>query len=225
MSLFLFLFIILLFLFNSVTSTAMSYNILSSSGNYIVSTALPNKNVFVVMSTSSGASYMIYDDTGSVIKELTLLNATETTQLSSYAAGANLKAISNDLVVLAEGKNFHLITVADGIITKSVQWITSSITSTFISLTANQSQKFFVIAAAISGNLEIAEYDETGTIKSSLVSISSSYPYIDCITFEDSTSNTLCVFNTQQNTQMSNISLISFDNCMHLCHHSSKNKI
>ena len=134
MSLFLFLFIILLFLFNSVTSTAMSYNILSSSGNYIVSTALPNKNVFVVMSTSSGASYMIYDDTGSVIKELTLLNATETTQLSSYAAGANLKAISNDLVVLAEGKNFHLITVADGIITKSVQWITSSITSTFISL-------------------------------------------------------------------------------------------
>ena len=199
MSLFLFLFIILLFLFNSVTSTAMSYNILSSSGNYIVSTALPNKNVFVVMSTSSGASYMIYDDTGSVIKELTLLNATETTQLSSYAAGANLKAISNDLVVLAEGKNFHLITVADGIITKSVQWITSSITSTFISLTANQSQKFFVIAAAISGNLKIAEYDETGTIKSSLVSISSSYPYIDCITFEDSTSNTLCVFNTQQN--------------------------
>ena len=31
------------------------------------------------------------------------------------------------------------------------------------------------------------------------MSISSSYPYIDCITFEDSTSNTLCVFNTQQN--------------------------
>ena len=73
MSFIILLLLLFFILFNLVTADAKAYNILSSSLDYIVSTDLPNKNVFVVMIGSSITNYLIYDNTGSVIKELTEL--------------------------------------------------------------------------------------------------------------------------------------------------------
>ena len=65
---FIFLLLSLFFiLFNFVTADAKAYNILSSSLDYILSTDLPNKNVFVVMIGSTKTNYLIYDNTGSFL--------------------------------------------------------------------------------------------------------------------------------------------------------------
>ena len=100
--------ILLLFfiLFNLVTADAKAYNILSSSLDYIVSTDLPNKNVFVVMIGSSITNYLIYDNTGSVIKELTELKTDTGTTAPSYTERNNLKAMNDSFVVLEQIKIF-----------------------------------------------------------------------------------------------------------------------
>ena len=92
---------------------------------------------------SSITNYLIYDNTGSVIKELTELKTDTRTTAPSYTERNNLKAMNDSFVVLAADKNFHFISVDTGTITKSVQWITSEITSSTISLTINQSKKIF----------------------------------------------------------------------------------
>lgn len=143
MSFIILLLLLFFILFNLVTADAKAYNILSSSLDYIVSTDLPNKNVFVVMIGSSITNYLIYDNTGSVIKELTELKTDTGTTAPSYTERNNLKAMNDSFVVLAADKNFHFISVDTGTITKSVQWIISEITSSTISLTINQSKKIF----------------------------------------------------------------------------------
>ena len=92
---------------------------------------------------SSITNYLIYDNTGSVIKELTELKTDTGTTAPSYTERNNLKAMNDSFVVLAADKNFHFISVDTGTITKCVQWITSEIKSSTISLTINQSKNIF----------------------------------------------------------------------------------
>ena len=106
MSFIILLLLLFFILFNLVTADAKAYNILSSSLDYIVSTDLPNKNVFVVMIGSSITNYLIYDNTGSVIKELTELKTDTGTTAPSYTERNNLKAMNDSFVVLEQIKIF-----------------------------------------------------------------------------------------------------------------------
>ena len=106
MSFIILLLLLFFILFNLVTADAKAYNILSSSLDYIVSTDLPNKNVFVVMIGSSITNYLIYDNTGAVIKELTELKTDTGTTAPSYTERNNLKAMNDSFVVLEQIKIF-----------------------------------------------------------------------------------------------------------------------
>ena len=125
-------FIFIFFLIIKRGISANSYNILSTNGQYIRATNLPTGDSITIMLTDNGASMIKYNDIGSVTQDLTVLKKSDGSSFI-YDKTATVKPFNNSMVILAEANNFHMIDIDNSVVTKTVQWTSSIITSPFIS--------------------------------------------------------------------------------------------
>ena len=189
-------FIFIFFLIIKRGISANSYNILSTNGQYIRATNLPTGDSITIMLTDNGASMIKYNDIGSVTQDLTVLKKSDGSSFI-YDKTATVKPFNNSMVILAEANNFHMIDIDNSVVTKTVQWTSSNITSPFISLTTNINQKFFVVAASDGSQFIIKRFDENGENEITQ-KITSTYNTIECVTYEASPYNILCVYEKEQ---------------------------
>ena len=177
-----------------VISITNKYDIIAS-GEDIRSVSLPDKTVFVLIRSNNIAQFLLYNDYGVVIQDIGNIKYSNDTTITYNTSGI-LRALSNELVVLVENTNFHLINPKSGIITYSkFNWDNSTYSTyyRYIGLAFNQNSGFFVISCVVDPLSIFAKFDVNGN-ELSYHSTSAQYEFLDCSSFEASPYNTICFY-------------------------------